>query len=117
MKKFLIGFFITGLILIGLSTCIRTFGQTLPRKGWFGIGAAPAKNSSANQEGLAVTLVAPNSTGETLGIKVGDVILAIDGKPMNDTASFVAHAQSKIEGDQIEFTILSNGEKITKKGN
>lgn len=116
MKKFLIGFFITGIILVVLSTCITSFGQTLPRKGWFGIGAAPAKNTNTNQDGLSVTLIAPNSTGEELGIKVGDVILAIDGKPMNDTASFIAHAQSKIEGDKIEFTILSNGEKTTKKG-
>ncbi|HQU84098.1 MAG TPA: PDZ domain-containing protein [Pyrinomonadaceae bacterium] len=116
MKKFLIGFFISGLILIGLSTCIRTFAQTLPRKGWFGLGAAPAKNTNAAQEGLSVTLVSPNSTGEELGIKVGDIILAIDGKPMNDTANFVAHAQSKTEGDPIEFTILSNGAKVSKKG-
>lgn len=117
MKKFLIGFFITGLILIGLSACFRTYGQTLPRKGWFGIGASPAKNNNAAQEGLSVTLIAPNSTGEQLGIKVGDIILTIDGKTMNDTASFIAHAQSKTEGDTIEFTILSNGEKVTKKGN
>ena len=122
MKKFLIGFFITGLILIAFSTCIRTFAQTLPRKGWFGVAAQPLDEGKATAnklkvgEGLIATVITPNSTFDQIGIKVGDIVLSINGKPINSPAELIASSQSFIEGNSIEVNLISNGEKVTKKG-
>jgi uncharacterized protein len=122
MKKFLAGFFISGVILIALSTCIRTFAQTLPRKGAFGVAAQPIDETKAKEknlkvgEGLLVSLVTPSGTFETIGVKVGDIILTINQKPINSPAELIASAQAFTEGNANEVNLISNGEKVTKKG-
>lgn len=122
MKKFILGFVITGLALIVFSTCVRTFAQTLPRKGGFGAGAQPVDETTAKTnnlktgEGLIVVSIAPNGTFEQLGIKVGDIILSINQKAINTTAEYVASVQTFVEGNPIEVNIISNGQKVAKKG-
>lgn len=122
MKKFLIGFTITGLILILFSAVIDTWAQTLPRKGWLGVSAQPVDEAKAKAnnlkvgEGLNVLTVVPNGTFEQLGVKTGDVILSINQKAVNTPPELIASAQSLSEGDSIEVNLVSNGEKATKKG-
>lgn len=122
MKKILIGFVITGLVLIVFSTGIRTFAQTLPRKGWFGVAAQPLDEAKATAnklkigEGLIVTVITPNGTFDQIGVKVGDIVLSINQKPINSPAELIASAQSFVEGNSIEVNLISNGEKFTKKG-
>lgn len=122
MKKFLIGFVVTGLLLIVFSTCVRTFAQTLSRKGWFGVAAQPideaqAKNNNLKTgEGLFVTVITPKGTFDALGVKVGDVILSINKKPINSPAELIASAQSLNEGDAVEVSVVSDNSKLTKKG-
>lgn len=122
MKKFLIGFVITGLVLIASSSSIRTFGQTLPRKGAFGVAAQPideAKAKASNLkigEGLLVSTVVPNGTFAEIGVKVGDIILSINQKPINSPADLVASSQSFTEGNLIEISLISDGTKLAKKG-
>lgn len=122
MKKFSIGFFIAGLILIGLSACIRTYGQILPRKGWLGVASQPVDEARAKAnnlktgEGTLLTTVAPNGTFDKLGAKVGDVLLSVNQKPINSLPELVAMAQTFTEGDAIELNLISNSEKVTKKG-
>lgn len=122
MKKFIIGFLITGLLLIILTSCIRTNAQTLPRKGGFGVSAQPLDETKAkannlkNGEGLIVSTITPNGTFEMIGIKVGDVILSINHKNINTPAELIASAQSFNENDSIEVNLISNGQKVIKKG-
>jgi uncharacterized protein len=122
MKKFLIGFFIAGLIIIGLSSCIRTFGQTLPRKGWLGVASQPVDEAKAKAnnlktgEGTQLTTIVPNGTFDKIGAKVGDILLSVNQKPINSLPDLVAVAQTFSDGDAIELNLISNGEKVTKKG-
>jgi uncharacterized protein len=122
MKKLLIGFLTGGLALIAFSTCVRIYAQTLPRKGAFGVAAQPVDEAKAKEnnlkagEGLLVSLVAPNGTFEEIGVKVGDIILSINQKPINSPAELISSAQSFSEGNAIEVNLISNGEKVTKKG-
>lgn len=116
------GFAVTGLILIGLSNFVQTFAQTLPRKGMFGVSAQPIDEANAKEkklkadEGLLVSMVVPKGTFEELGVKVGDVILSINGKNINSPQELIAAAQSLNEGDAIEVNLISNGAKVIKKG-
>lgn len=122
MKKFLIGFIITGLVLIGLSSSIHTYSQTLPRKGSFGVGAQPldeAKEKANNLktgEGLIVTIITPGGTFDQMGVKIGDIILSINQKAINSPPELIASSQSFTEGNEIEVNLISNGQKVTKKG-
>ncbi len=122
MKKFLIGFAITGLVIIGLSNCIRTYAQTLPRKAMLGVSAQPIDEAKAKEknlkvgEGLLVAAVTPKGTFDEIGVKVGDLILSINGKNINSPAELVAMAQSLTEGNSVEVNLISGGAKVTKKG-
>lgn len=122
MKKFIVGFVVAGLILIAVSNCVQIFAQTLPRKGWFGVSAQPLDEAKAKAnnlktgEGLIVSSIVPNGTFEQIGVKVGDIILSINQKPINSPADLIASAQSLNETDKVEINIVSNGVKSSKKG-
>lgn len=128
MKKLIVfmitgylGFVIGGLFLIIISSCIITYGQTAQRKASFGAGIQGAPNAEAIAPGaeappLKIADVLPNSTAQALGLKVGDIIVTINGQKFSTLQEFGAFVQSKSEGDPIEIEIISNGEKVTKKG-
>lgn len=116
-----LGFVITGLFLIVISSCITTYGQTTQRKAAFGAGISGAPNAEAIAPGadappLTIADVLPNSTAQALGLTVGDIIVAINGQKFSTLQEFGAFVQSKSEGDPIEIEIISKGEKVTKKG-
>lgn len=122
MKKFLIGFFIAGIIIIGLSQCIQTFGQTLPRKGWLGVAAQPVDEAKAKAsgikigEGLVTTLIVPGGTFDAIGVRVGNIVLSINSRPLNAPADLLASAAALNENSPIEVALVSGTEKLVKKG-
>ena len=65
-------------------------GSELPRRGWFGVALAP------HESGAVVTAVVPGSTAAAEGIRVGDVIRAVDEivprSPDDVVAAIARHA-------------------------
>ncbi|MEQ1643865.1 MAG: PDZ domain-containing protein, partial [Pyrinomonadaceae bacterium] len=122
MKKLSTSSFIQGLIIATLACYFSVSAQTLPRKAMLGVSAQPLDDAKAKAnnlkagEGLIVAAVTPKGTFEEIGVKVGDVILSINQKPMNSSAELVGMAQSLVEGSAVEINLISNGEKATKKG-
>jgi pimeloyl-ACP methyl ester carboxylesterase len=120
MRKFFIGFTIAGLVLIAMAIVVTS--QTLPRKAMLGVSAQAVDEAKAKEmnvkagEGLLVSAVTPNGTFDEIGVKVGDVILSINGKSVNSPAALVAMAQSMNEGNLVEVDINSNGVKSVKRG-
>jgi serine protease DegQ len=43
------------------------------------------------------------------GLKVGDIIQEIDGKPVNDTQRFMARIAAKAPGEALELKLYRNG--------
>lgn len=95
--------------------------QTLPRKGMIGVGVKVLDEATAKAnnlkvgDGLAVTVIVPNSTVANLGLKVGDIITLVNQKTFSRPEDLVAFAQTIYEGDNLEISYISNGEKLTKK--
>lgn len=56
-----------------------------PARARLGIGLAPS-SVEQNDDGVTVTKVLPDSRGEQLGLRPGDVIQRVNGKPVNDAA-------------------------------
>lgn len=131
IRKFLVGFFIAGLILVGMASCLRTFGQESKRKASFGIGLSGLNRDSPaageliakgliENDGKLPTLtivdVLPNSTAEAIGIKKGDILVSINGVKFPTVQDFGDFLNTKYEGDPLEVVLISNGEKVVKKG-
>jgi len=66
-------------------------------------------------KGIIVNSVAPGSAAERAGIRQGDVIIALDGSPVNEVNAFRNRIASSGPGAQVTLTILRDNreQKIT----
>ena len=92
---------------------ILTFGYV--KRGWLGIEPQDMTADLARAFGLeraAGVIIAgmlrdgPAAKG---GLKVGDIIQEIDGKPVNDTQRFMARIAAKAPGEALELKLYRNG--------
>lgn len=65
-------------------------------------------------EGIYVAKVTEESAAEETGMKEGDVITAIDGKPVNKMAELQEALAKKRPGDKVTVTYLRDKKKATK---
>lgn len=65
-------------------------------------------------EGIYVAKVTEESAAEEAGMKEGDVITAIDGKPVNKMAELQEVLAKKRPGDKVTVTYLHDKKKATK---
>lgn len=65
-------------------------------------------------EGIYVAKVTEESAAEEAGMKEGDVIAAIDGKPVNKMAELQEVLAKKRPGDKVTVTYLRDKKKATK---
>ena len=96
---------------IALIAVVLLGAQEAPKKrGFFG---AQVSDSSA---GVKIDRIVPDSPAEKAGLKVGDLILAIDGAPVKSQAAFVKLIQERGEGAAIELQV-SRDEKDSRESN
>jgi serine protease Do len=62
-------------------------------------------------EGVFVEQVAPGGPSEKAGLKVGDVIVAINGKPVHDGNQLVDTVTQSEVGQTLNMTVLRDGKK------
>jgi serine protease Do len=90
-------------------------------RGWLGVGIQPltpelAKGFSVSaEEGILVNQVMPKSPAEAAGLKTGDLILSVDGKPVKDPRELQRIIAETEIGKSIELTILRDKAKRTLK--
>ncbi len=71
-----------------------------------------ASDGSATRAGAEVTSVGDGTPAAKAGLKVGDVIIAVNGKPVDSADSLVGHVREKTTGDQVTLTVLRDGKSI-----
>ncbi|MFL6080126.1 MAG: S1C family serine protease [Ornithinibacter sp.] len=74
-----------------------------------------ASDGSATRAGAEVTSVGDGTPAAKAGLEVGDVIIAVDGKPVDSADSLVGHVREKTTGDQVTLTVLRDGKSIQVK--
>jgi Do/DeqQ family serine protease len=90
-------------------------------RGWLGIGIQPLSPELAKSfgvgadEGVLVNQVMPKSPAEAAGLKIGDVILSVDGKPIQDTRQLQRLIGETEIGRTIEVVVLREKAKRTLK--
>ena len=84
-------------------------GPFAQRAGAAFIGVGTEKREAG---GLLVTAVGEQSPAEKAGIKVGDVILELDGEKVEEKEAFSAAVKERKPGDKVELRILRDNEEI-----
>ncbi len=74
-----------------------------------------ASDGSATRAGAEVASVGDGTPAAAAGLKVGDVIIAVNGKPVESADSLVGHVREKTTGDQVTLTVLRDGKSIQVK--
>jgi len=88
-------------------------------RGSIGISFQGAESSAVSRVygfangGVLVNAVTPAGPAAKGGVKAGDVIVAIDGKPVKDGDQLVADISSRKVGSNVQLGLLRNGEKQT----
>jgi putative serine protease PepD len=85
-------------------------GQTIDRP-YLGVSTGPA--SPTSPDGAVVSGVAPGGPGQRGGLQVGDVIVGINGRPVNDPADVSAAVNSQAPGDVVTVQIRRDGQPVT----
>ena len=95
--------------LLSLSPPVRAQmgDDPLPRRGYFGVGLEKA------DAGARVFSVAPDSTAAAVGIAVGDVIEAVDGRPATAPETVVALIGRHKSAESVKIDLRRDGDRRT----
>lgn len=63
--------------------------------------------------GAVVTDVTPNSPGSKAGLKTGDVITELDGRPVSDSGELQMKTTQKHPGDTIHLQVVRDGQTLS----
>jgi serine protease Do len=87
--------------------------------GYMGIGISDVTPENSKffdlkkAEGAVVTEVQPNSPGAKGGLKTGDVITQLDGKPVSDAGDLQVVVGQKQPGTTIKLEVIREGKNVT----
>jgi S1-C subfamily serine protease len=96
-------------------------GQLLEKgriaRGYLGLGMQPVRLPESLKQtvnlsgtsGVIIVAVEPNSPAETAGLLIGDVLVALDGVPVSDTADVQALLGPERVGTPVGASIIRAG--------
>lgn len=111
-----IGFAIPANMVSFVATSAQTSGKV--QRPWLGatvqvVGAEIAEALGLDRpRGVLVTKVFPGSPADTAGLKVGDLVTAVDGAEVLDPDSFGYRFATRQLGGAAKFTFLRNGSEL-----
>jgi serine protease Do len=110
-----IGFAIPSNLVRGVMESLIKNGRVI--RGYMGVGIQDVSPSLAKQfnvqenSGALVTEIRPKSPAEKAGLKEGDVITEIDGKPVKDSRHLKLQVASIAPGTKIPLKVSRDGEQ------
>ncbi|MBY0583700.1 MAG: Do family serine endopeptidase [Sphingomonas sp.] len=93
-------------------------GQTVKR-GYLGVGPQPLDEDVAAALGLPknsgeiIRSVSPGEAADKSGIKVGDVVVSVNGKPVNQDQSLSFLVAGVTPGTRVPFELIRQGKRMT----
>jgi S1-C subfamily serine protease len=100
-------------LAIPAATIDRVVDEILSRghvaRGYLGLGLQPVELPD-HQKGLIVLSVEPNGPAASSGVLIGDVLLALGGRPTADTDDVQAALESHGVGKSVEAKVLRGGD-------
>ncbi|NUU66041.1 serine endoprotease DegP [Enterobacteriaceae bacterium BIT-l23] len=112
-----IGFAIPSNMVKNLTGQMVKYGQV--KRGELGIMGTELNSDLAKamkvdaQRGAFVSQVMPNSSAAKAGVKAGDVIVSMNGKPISSFAALRAQVGSMPVGSKVKLGLLREGKQVT----
>ena len=108
-----------GLGILGLAQFEK--GMPLPRKAFFGAQLSPlspekAKTMKVSPASVEVARVIPGSSAEVMKLKVGDVILSLNGKKTPTVPEFMGLMRTMYAGKPLSTKVLRDGQNLELSG-
>ena len=88
-------------------------------RGWLGVSIQDVDTNTAKAlgmkeaKGALVGSVMPGQPAELAGVRAGDVIVAVNGKEVTDTASLLRHIAAIKPGSKVEVGLVRSGKEQT----
>jgi S1-C subfamily serine protease len=92
---------------------LREYGEV--RRGKAGLGLdelAPEERAAA--AGVRVREVLPGGAAEAADVQAGDLLVAVEGRPVRKVAEAIAALQLKRPGEALSLTLVRDGETVTR---
>ena len=67
----------------------------------------------ATQDGVVIEDVAPQSPAEQAGLKIGDILLSVHGRPIPNVRQLAFNMYSYAVGDSAQIEVLRQGQKLS----
>ena len=80
------------------------------KEGFLGVGLAAREDGG---QGAIITNVQPGSPADKAGILIDDVVLAVDGEPIDGQAGLVAAIRDAVPGQTVKIEIFRDGKRLT----
>jgi putative serine protease PepD len=82
------------------------------QEGFLGVGLAARTDGG---QGAIITSVQPDSPASLAGIQQDDIVLSVDGEPIDGQAGLVAAIRDAAPGQTVEIEILRDAKRLTVK--
>ena len=112
-----IGFAIPSNMVRAIADEIITHGEV--RRGRIGLDVTPLTRDlaeafgSSAESGVVVVEVEPGSVAELAGVQLGDILRAIDGRPVRGVSDYTGETAVAMVGDRLDLEILRDNEDVS----
>lgn len=108
-----VGFSISVDEIVTVLEQLRDQANGQPREeGFLGVGLAERTDGG---QGAIISSVQPNSPASLAGIREGDIVLSVDGEPIDGQAGLVAAIRDASPGQTVEIELLRDGNRLSVK--
>lgn len=96
-------------VLIVIEQLREQANGAVRKEGFLGVGLAAREDGG---QGAIITNVQPGSPADKAGILIDDVVLAVDGEPIDGQAGLVAAIRDAEPGQTVKIEIFRGGERL-----
>lgn len=108
-----VGFSISVDEIVTVLEQLRDQANGQPREeGFLGVGLAERTDGG---QGAIISSVQPNSPASLAGIRENDIVLSVDGEPIDGQAGLVAAIRDASPGQTVEIELLRDGTRLSVK--